>query len=118
MKRNNTKSGAIKPRYSNYDPYVIGAPTASDLGLSGTGLSGGASSLSSGSGMFDATGLINSALNALSSTAIAIWGKGDKYRVQALQYINDEQSRTTRILWLVVGLILIVGAVILIRKSK
>lgn len=118
MKNRETKSGAIKPRYSHYDPYVIGAPSASDLGLVDTGLSGGLSASSSGSGVFDPTGLINNALNSISNVAVAIWGKGDKYRAQALQYINDEQSRTTKILWAVVAIMIIVAAIILIKKSK
>lgn len=107
-----TKSGVIKPRYSNYySDEMIGAPSASDLGLP----SGG-----SGSGLFNssATSWINSLIDAMSTTAQSIWGKGDKYRVQALQYINDEQSKTTKILWVVIGLMIVVGAVVLIKKTK
>lgn len=111
MKPVKTKSGTIKPRYSNYDPADIGVISAGDLGLT-------SGSSTSGSGLFDATGFLNNLINALSNTATSIWGKGDKYRVQALQYIQDEQSKTTKILWAVVGLMVVVGAIVLIRKSK
>ena len=108
-----------KPRYSNYtvDPSLF-----VDLGSTGdqTNLPANyfqSQTGSNGSGLFDASSLIGKGLDVIQNIAVSIWGKGDKYRAQALQYINDEQKKTSTILWVIIGLMAVLGAVLLIRKS-
>ena len=85
-----TKSGAFVKKYSNEDT----------VGLS--------------FGTID----INSILNSLGTTASNIWGTGDKYMVQAYQKMYDQQQKTNTVLWVVIGLVVALGVVLIIRKSK
>ena len=70
----------------------------------------------SGSGI-DWGGIINTGIRAVEGTLLGIFGKGDKYQLLAQQRINDEQRKTTMILWAIIGIVLVVGAIILIRKK-
>ena len=98
MKRYITNSGAIKPRFSNED---------------------GLANASSGSGIFDWNKIDwNKGLDSVTDLISNIWGNSDKYQAQALQQINKQQSTTMTILWVVIGLMVALGVVLLIRKTK
>lgn len=84
------KSGGYKPRYSNAD---------------GWWGNGGSEVVSTG-------------ITTTGSVLSSIFGSGDKYRANALEIINDQQRKTTAILWVVIGLMAALGVVLLIRKTK
>lgn len=120
-KSNNTKSGAIHSRYSNYglDPGTYsGFASYNSYGGTG-GLSGGLSGSGvTGSGAFDYASLINTGIAALSNVFTSIFGKSDKYQLQAYQQVYEEQKKVTTILWVVIGLMAALGIYLLIRKTK
>ena len=57
-------------------------------------------------------------LNSISSLFSNIFGKSDKYTSQMYASMYKEQQRTTTILWVVIGLMVALGVVLLIRKTK
>lgn len=107
-------------RYSNLSPanYDVGSFGSFggigglSVGNSGTGATG--SGIFSGS---DITGLINTGLNTIENVVTGLWGKGDKYKVQALQMLNEEQKKTTYILFAIIGVVLVLAAFLIIRKK-
>lgn len=108
------------PRYSNLDPGNYNVGSFGSYGGLG-GLSGGSSGTgASGSGLFsgaDITGLINSGLSTIENVTLGLWGKGDRYKVQALQMLNAEQKKTTYILFAIIGVVLVLAAFLIIRKK-
>ena len=102
-----------KKRYSDYNPgYGTGAPTPEELGLSDDN-----DSSSSASGLFN-WGIVDKLITTTGTVLSNIYGTGDKYRASALQEINEQQQKTTAILWVVIGLMAALGVVLLIRKTK
>ena len=102
----------IRKRYSDYDASGVfqTIPGSSDYTELPASYYSGASSSTSG--------LISSGINAARDVLVSIFGKGDKYQVQALQLLNEEQRKTTYILWAIIGLVAAVGTVLLIKKTK
>lgn len=98
-----------KRRYSNATvdlglfTQLPGSDDYSSVGASGAG--------------FNPSSLIEKGLGTVENIVTSLWGKGDKYRVQALQYLNEEQKKTTYILWAIIGIVLVL-AVILVFKKK
>lgn len=107
-------------RFSNVlpsDQYNFGGSYASYGGntvTTGTGTTG--TGTSSGSG-FD-WGQVGGWLATLGSTFGSIFGTGDKYTAQAYKTMYDQQQRTNTILWVVIGLVLALGVVLVIRRTK
>ena len=76
---------------------------------SGTSTSGGSFDWGSFS-----TNLLNSATTLLGS----IFGKSDKYKADAYETLYQQEQRTNTILWVVIGLVVALGVVLVIRKTK
>lgn len=57
-------------------------------------------------------------LGSLTNLFSSIFGKSDKYTAQAYATMYKEQQRITTILWVVIGLMVALGVVLLIRKTK
>ena len=102
-----TRSGAIRPRYSNEG-------TTDQGGLPG----GNSGSSSTGSGVFDWGSFINNLVGTAGGVLTSIFGKGDKYVVSAQNQIIEQQRKTTTILWAVIGLMAVLGVVLVIRKNR
>lgn len=105
----NTGQPYIKTRYSN---------ATVDLGLFNQlpGSDDYSSIGSSGSG-FNPSSIINTGLSTIENIVTSIWGKGDKYKVQALQYLNEEQKKTTYILWAIIGIVLVLAMILIFKKK-
>ena len=71
----------------------------------------------SGSGKFNWLELINTGIGATESVLLGILGKGDKYQAQALATINEEQKKTTYILWAIIAIVLVLAAFVIIKKK-
>ena len=110
-------------RYSDYatDP-VTGMPIIIATDESGNVYNGGSStnntgtSSSSGSGWN--WGILTSLANTFGSVATSIWGKGGEWQASAYKSMYDQQKQTNTILWVVIGLVLALGVVLVIRKTK
>ena len=96
-------------RYSNNTGYEIG-PTLED-GTFYTSESGSSSS-------FDWGSFFTQLLSSGTSIVQSIWGNDNKGQIQGLQYINKEQQKTTMILWGIIALMLVLGIVLVIKKTK
>lgn len=107
------KSGAFLPRYSNYDPNTVGAPASGDIGLGGPSSNSGGSSSSS----VDWGGTVGSILTNLSDVAKSIWGRSDGYRAESYYYMLQSEKKTNTVLWVVIGLVLALGVVLVIRRK-
>ena len=111
----------IKTRHSNAGLFgstpTIGGTWESYGGTSG--LMGGVGTTTSGSsGLgFNPYELINTGLGTIENIVTSIWGKGDKYKVQALQYLNEEQKKTTYILWAIIGIVLVLALILVFKKK-
>lgn len=70
------------------------------------------------SGASSTSGLISSGISAVKDVLLGLFGKGDKYQVQSLKYLIEEQQKTTYILWAIIGLVAVVATVLLIKKTK
>lgn len=107
-------------RYSNLDgftPVII--PTNPDGGIyTGSGTESGLGQNSSGSGAFDWGGFANNLMNTTGSVLSSIFSPSYKYQNQALNSMYSAEKRTNTILWIVIGLVLALGVVLVIRKSK
>ena len=80
----------------------------------------GGSGSGSGSGLtFDWNKIdYNGIAGTIASMIESLFGKRDKYNAQIYQQINQQQQKTIMILWVVIGLMLALGVVLLIRKTK
>lgn len=112
-----------KRRYSNagvtVDPSLF-----TDLGNTGdyTELpadyySSGSSSGSGSGSQFPWETLINT-LGSLGTSIANIWSPAGNYTSQAWQAQYNQEKRTNTILWVVIGLVLALGVVLVIRKTK
>ncbi len=54
----------------------------------------------------------------LTDMASSIWGKGDKYMAQAYAKMFEQQQKTNTVLWVVIGLVVALGVILVIRKTK
>ena len=71
---------------------------------------------SSGSWNWDS--FVSGVFNLAGTVLPSIFGKSDKYQAQAYQQMYNQQKQTTTVLWVVIGLVLALGVVLLIRKTK
>lgn len=104
-----------RKRYSNSDPSSIfetlpGSDEYSELP------SDYYSGSSSGSG-FNWGGL-NQTLNIISSAITGIFSPSSKYTSQMYSEQYKQEKRTNTILWVVIGLMVALGVVLLVRKNN
>lgn len=118
MKKKTLRNRApLNKRYSNLGP--VSDPYA-DFGswdkLGGTsGLLGNSSKDGEG---FDLDGFLTSLINGGTSVLNTMYNKEDKWRANALESQLKSEKRTTTILWVVIGLVLALGVVLVVRKTK
>lgn len=110
-------SGVIgKRRYSNYyDPTLVGAQIGANVAAQQASQSLGQDT--SGSGSFN-YGLIGGWLNSLGNIVTGIWGSTGNVQADMLNEQLRQERRTTTILWVIIGLVLALGVVLVIRKTK
>ena len=110
-------SGVIgKRRYSNYyDPTLVGAQIGANVAAQQA--SQGLGQDTSGSGSFN-FGLIKDWINGLGNIAVGIWGSSGNVEADMLNEQLRQERRTTTILWVIIGLVLALGVVLVIRKTK
>lgn len=126
-----TRSGAIKtrPRYSNWTTGDGGSGMFVDLGTTGdysdvtthqTYNADGTPYASSNSGWSsqDTVNTINNGINATASVLNSIFGHNYQWQSEAVSTMYQQEKRTNTILWIVIGLILALGVVLVIRKTK
>lgn len=112
MKPYNQKKG----RYSGYDPY--GPPTEEEwLGNTTTTTTNTGNGSTNSSSPFPWETLINT-LGSLGTSIANIWSPAGNYTSQAWQAQYNQEKRTNTILWVVIGLVLALGVVLVIRKTK
>lgn len=70
------------------------------------------------SSSFDWGKLIGNGLDSVSTLLGKIFGKEDTYRANAYSQLYEQEKRSNTILWIVIGLILALGVVLVIRKTK
>lgn len=63
-------------------------------------------------------GILTSLANTFGSVATSIWGKGGEWQASAYKSMYNQQKQTNTILWVVIGLVLALGVVLVIRKTK
>lgn len=109
-------------RYSNLNPgnYTIGGSWDSYGGNSGLLPGSGTGSGTSGGGWTsqNTVDTINTGANLIQTVLTAIFGRNN---IQQAQYTNElykQEQRTNTILWVVLGLVLALGVVLVIRKTK
>lgn len=56
-------------------------------------------------------------LDSITGMFSNIFGKGDKYAAMAYQKMYDQQKQTNVILWVVIGLVVALGVVLIVRKT-
>lgn len=102
----------VVARYSNYD---YGPPTEQEWLNEHTGNSGsggnGSSGFSWGNFFSDLFGLGNTFVSSY-------WNNGDKVVAQYNAEMLRKQERINTILWVVIGLVVALGVVLVIRKTK
>ena len=122
-----TKSGAIRKRYSNagVSGMFVELPGSDDYSelpanyYNSGGLSGGQSgSGTTGSGAFDWNNFFNGITHVGETFISSYWNKGSDVQASANYQLYKESQKTTYILWAVIGLMLALGVVLLIRKTK
>lgn len=114
------KSGAFRPRYSNY----LDSGIFQDLGTGGdysdvtthqtynadgTPVSGGSSS--------DWSSFWSHLIDASSSVVTSIWGNNSQWQANAYNTMYEQEKRTNTILWVIIGLVVALGVVLIIRKK-
>jgi len=107
-------------RYSHYttDP-VTGMPIVIATNEDGSVYTGnGGSSAGSGSASTWNWGYLTQIVNSLGNVASNIWGNGSNYQASAYQNMYNQQKQTNTILWVVIGLVLALGVVLIVRKTK
>lgn len=125
-----TRSGAIKTR-SRYSNWTNGEGSGMfvDMGTTGdysdvtthqTYNANGTPYASSGNGWSasDTANLINNGLNTTASVLNSIFGHNYQWQSEAVSTMYQQEKRTNTILWIVIGLILALGVVLVIRKTK
>lgn len=126
-----SRSGALKPRkkYSNWSTGEGGSGMFVDLGTTGdysdvttheTYNAGGTpySESSGGWSPSDTANLINTGINSTASVLNSIFGHNYQWQSEALNTMYQQEKRTNTILWVAIGLILALGVVLVIRKTK
>lgn len=112
INKTNTGSGLIgNNRYSGY--YLF--PMADDPSSSENEAPGASSG--SGSSAFDKIDY-NGLAGTIGSIIQSIFGKSDQYVAESYKLMYENQQKTTMVLWVVIGLMLALGVVLLIRKTK
>ncbi len=104
-----------KDRYSNYDPTLIGPPSIDDVNPT---LPGGSSYTdpSGSSGSWFDWNSFNQSLGTVSNLISNLFSPSWKWQNQTNSQLYQQEKRTNTILWVVIGLILALGVVLLIRK--
>lgn len=113
-------SGVIgKSRYNNYYLWPgADGPSSSESDAPYNQGTSGLGQNSSGSGLFDWGKFLESLLNAGSTVATSIWGTNNTQQAQYVNELYKQEQRTNTILWVVLGLVLALGVVLVIRKTK
>ena len=70
------------------------------------------------SSSFDWNNFLNSLFGSASSVLTSIYGKGDTWRANAVEWQLNQEKRTNAILWVVIGLMVALGVYLVIRKNK
>lgn len=71
----------------------------------------------SGSGMFDWNNLVDGIVDIGKTFVSSFWNKGDAATANALNEMYDEQKKTTYILFGIIGIVLVLAAVVIIKKK-
>ena len=111
----------MKKRYSNLDPsnYQLGGSWESYGGNSGL-LDSGSTSSSSSDGWTsqNTVDTINTGASMLTTILTSIFGRNNQYLASSYNTMYQQEKRTNTILWVVIGLVLALGIVLVIRKTK
>lgn len=118
------KSGAFqtfkKGRFSNYGVSGI----FQDLGTGGdysdvdTHLTYHADGTPVSSGNYgDWIGFFNNLINGTSSVLTSIYGHNNQWQANAYNTMYQQEKRTNTILWVIIGLVVALGIVLIIRKK-
>ena len=103
-----------RARYSNYDPY--GPPTETEW----LNANGGSGMLNNGSTWTsqDTVSVVNTGANLIQTVLTSIFGRNNVQQAQYANQLYQQEQRTNTILWVVLGLVLALGVVLVIRKTK
>lgn len=109
-----TKSGTLKPRYSNELPVTDGGIVGdySDVTTHQTYTVG------SGSGAFNWGGFFGNLIDSTESVLTSIYGRNNQVLANAYNTMYEQEKRTNMILWVVIGLVVALGVFLVIRKTK
>ena len=121
MKRyNKTTSGVIHSRYSNLVPgnYQIGGSWNSYGGTSGLLGNGSGSGSSGGWTSQNTVDVINTGASTLTTILTSIFGRNNINQANYTNELDKQEQRTNTILWVVLGLVLALGVVLIVRKTK
>lgn len=105
-------------RYSNFDPSdpvqtsVLATETGSGLIYTGNGSSG------SGWTSQNTVDVVNTGASALTTILTSIFGRNNQYLANSYSTMYNQEKRTNTILWVIIGLVLALGVVLVIRKTK
>lgn len=105
-----------KHRYSNWDSTTVGPPTVDDVDPTlpgGSSYNGGSSSGSS----WD-WGQFNNTLGIIGNAITSIFSPSSKWQNQTNSQLYQQERRTNTILWVVIGLMVALGVVLLFRKNN
>lgn len=108
-------------RYSNLDPnnYSLGGSWDSYGGNSGLLPSGTTSSSSSGGWTPQNTvDVVNTGAGLIQTVLTSIFGRNNVQQAQYTNQLYQNERRTNTILWVIIGLVVALGVVLIIRKTK
>lgn len=77
-----------------------------------------APSSGSSSSSFDWGSILNNFINGTTSVLNSMFGRSDAYKAQAYESMYKESQRTNTVLWVIIGLIVALGVVLVLRKTK
>lgn len=113
------KSGAFRPRYSKY----LDSGLFVDLGVGGdysdvaTHQTYNSDGTPSSGSSFSWGNFWNNLVTSASSVATSIWGNNSQWQANAYNTMYEQEKRTNTILWVVIGLVVALGVVLIIRKK-
>lgn len=61
--------------------------------------------------------VIDSGINSVENILVSIFGRHDKVQVDAMNQIYENEKRNNIILWVVIGLMLVLAAIVVLRKK-
>lgn len=106
-------------RYSNLNPanYNFGGSYNSYGGTQNPTNGSGLGTQSGGSGIFNWNNLVDGIVDIGKTFVSSFWNKGDAATANALNEMYNEQKKTTYILWAIIGIVLVLAAVVIIKKK-